>query len=95
MTIAIWIGFAFVLAALITSLTKAPPVPTGLLLPVPVGAAAIVYVMYFVPATASNSTAPVIIPFAFAWTLLGTLPGALIGPPLRDAFTRLRRSSRD
>jgi hypothetical protein len=92
LVVAIWIGAAFVIGALVTALTRASAMLTGCLLPVAAALLAIVYLMFFVAHVPENSTAPVFIPFAFICTVLGSVPGAFAGLPLRDLISRTKRS---
>lgn len=92
LAIAIWIGVAFVIAALVTALTRASATLIGCLLPVAAALFAIVYVMFFVAHIPQNSTAPIFIPLAFVWTALGSVPGSFAGLSLRGLITRFKRT---
>ena len=95
LTVAIWIGVSFVIAALVTALTRASALLTGCLLPVAAAVLAVVYIMFFVAHVPQNSTAPVIVPFAFIWTVLGSVPGSFAGLSLRELITRFKRTRAD
>jgi len=88
LAIVIWIGVAFLIAALVTAVIRTSAILTGCLLPVAAALLAIVYVMFFVARIPQNSTAPVIVPFAFIWTILGSVPGSFAGSALRNLIEK-------
>jgi hypothetical protein len=92
---AIWIGVPFVLAAMLTAFTRASAILIGCLLPVVALILAFAYLMFFVAHVPTNSTAPVIIPFAFICTTIGSLPGAVTGLSLRELVGRWKRTQTD
>jgi hypothetical protein len=64
---------------LITLFTKVPAILVAGAMPVVATCFAFVDLALFVPHTSSNSTAPIIIPVAFFFGLIGGVPGVLAG----------------
>lgn len=91
----IWIGIPFVVAAMLTSLTRASAILVGFLLPLGALVLAFIYLIFFVARVPTNSTAPIIIPFAFICTTIGSVPGVLTGLAVRELVCRLKRTRAD
>jgi len=94
MFVVVWIAAAFAIAAAITGLTRASATVVGCLMPTAAALLAIIYVLFVVAAVASNSTAPVFIPFAAILTVAGSVPGAIFGQLLRKKLS-LKRTRTD
>jgi hypothetical protein len=92
--LAIWIGVPFILAALMTGLFRVSAVLISCLLPIAAALLAYLYITFFVAPVASNSTAPVIIPFAFIFAVVGGVPGAFAGLSVRDMVSWRDRRAR-
>ena len=89
---AIWIGVPLLAATLAIGLTRLPAAPIACSLPVAAVIAGFIQLEFFVAPTASNSTAPIIIPGSFVFAVLGTLPGVSVGLAVRDFFNRRKQN---
>jgi hypothetical protein len=88
LAVPLWISTAFIIAALATGVGRVSVLAAACLLPVIATILAIVYVMFITAPIASNSTAPIIVPIAFIWTMLGSVPGSFAGLSLRNLLAR-------
>ncbi len=79
------IAAAFALTLAATLLGKMHPAAYGCAVPFIV---AIMLFIYLIAARPGNSTAPLIIPFGFAWAALGSSAGAFLGAGLRSLLNR-------
>jgi hypothetical protein len=80
---AIWIGVPFLAATAAIGLTRLPAALVVCSMPFVAVVVAFIELRFFVAATASNSTAPIIIPGSFVYAILGSLPGVVAGLTIR------------
>jgi hypothetical protein len=91
--IELWIAGAFFISGGITAVTRTAPEVSGCLLPILAAVAPVIYLEFFIAHIPANSTAPVIVPFGFFWTAVGSVPGAFAGAWLRRALNRKKSGS--
>ena len=87
-----WLAGSFLIAAAVSGRTMRSAVIAACAVPVAGVVAALAYLEFFVAAVPQNSTAPIILPWALALSILGGVPGAVAGWSAREwaANRRLR-----